>query len=53
MPPAVHILPPGKIVVRMNSQVENFSGELMHTGGFLVIHADNSCEINLIEGVDK
>lgn len=53
MPAAAHILPPGKLVVKTNSQIENFSGDFMHLGGFLVIHPDNSCEINLMECIDR
>lgn len=49
MPPALHLLPPGKISVKVNETLEGFSGELMHTGGWMVINADNSCEINLLE----
>ena len=29
------------------------SGEFMHTGGFCFVHADNSCEINLLECCEK
>lgn len=53
MPPAAYILPPGSLKVRLNTTIPGFSGDFMHMGGFLVIHADNSCEINLIECVDK
>ena len=53
MPAAVHMLPPGKITVRTNTQIDDFSGEIMHLGGWLVIHSDNTCEINLMDGFDK
>lgn len=53
MPPAAHILPPGKLLVRLNNPTEDFNGDLMHLGGFLVIHPDNSCEINLTECVNR
>ena len=53
MPAAAHILPPGKLVVRLNNPTEDFSGDLMHMGGFLVIHPDNSCEINLVECIER
>lgn len=53
MPAAVHMLPPGKLTVRSNSPIDDFSGEIMHLGGWLVIHSDNTCEVNLMEGVDK
>lgn len=49
----MHILPPGYLKVRTTSTNENFSGDLMHLGGWLVIHPDNSCEVNLVECVEK
>ena len=53
MPAAVHILPPGVIKLRTENEMKDFSGELVHTGGFLVIHPDNSCDVNLMEAFDK
>jgi len=53
MPPACHMLPPGKLMVRLNSPQEDFSGDMMHLGGFLVIHADNTCEINLVDCFER
>ena len=29
------------------------SGEFIHTGGWLFVHDNNSCEINLLECEDK
>ena len=52
-PAAMHILPPGYLKVRTNTQTENFTGDLMHLGGWLVVHPDNTCEVNLIECVEK
>lgn len=52
MPAALHILPPGGLIVRTGSNIEGFSGDFLHTGGWLAIHPDNSCEINLMECVD-
>lgn len=52
-PAAMHILPPGYLKVRTNSTTDDFTGDLMHLGGWLVVHPDNTCEINLIECVDK
>ncbi len=37
MPPAMHVLPPGYLKVRLNNPSDDFSGDFMHTGGFLVI----------------
>lgn len=42
-PPALHILPPGAIRVRLTRDVAGVSGDFMHTGGWVIIHADNSC----------
>lgn len=53
MPPAVHILPPGPLKVRMDKENPNFSGDLLHTGGWLMINPDNTCEINLMDCVDR
>ena len=53
MPPAAHVLPPGFLKVRMEKEIEGFSGDLMHLGGWLVIHPDNSCEINVMDIVER
>jgi len=53
MPAAVHVLPPGSLKIRMEKENPNFSGDLMHTGGWLIINPDNSCEINLMEAVER
>ena len=29
------------------------TGEFIHTGGYCFVHANNSCEINLLEAVEK
>ena len=52
-PAAVHVLPPGLLRVKLEKDVSDFSGDLLHTGGFVVINADNSCQIHLTEAVDK
>lgn len=38
-PPALHILPPGVIKVKMTTEIKGQSGEFMHIGGWAVIHA--------------
>ena len=53
MPPAAHVLPPGSLKVRMEKENPDFSGEFMHTGGWLVINPDNTCEISLMECIDR
>ena len=49
----MHILPPGALRVRLTRDVPGVSGDFMHTGGWIIIHADNSCEINLMDIVDR
>ena len=53
MPPAVHVLPPGFLRIKMDKENPDFTGDLMHMGGWLIINPDNSCEINLMEAVDR
>lgn len=53
MPAAVHVLPPGSLKVRMDKENPKFSGDLLHTGGWLIINPDNTCEISLMECVDR
>ena len=53
MPPAMHVLPAGALNVRLPNPMENFSGDFVHSGGWLIIHADNSCEINLVDCFEK
>ena len=49
----MHILPPGYLKVRTGNTSEKFSGDLMHLGGWLIIHPDNTCEVNLVDCVEK
>lgn len=53
MPAALHILPPGHLQIKTNSEIKDFSGDFMHLGGFVSINPDNSCEISLFECVDS
>ena len=55
MPPALHILEPGfvKVKLKNSKEADEFSGEIIHSGGWAVIHPDNTCEISLLEGLDK
>ena len=53
MPPSIHMLPPGTLKLKSETEIKGFSGELIHMGGWLVIHPDNSCDINLMEAFDK
>lgn len=53
MPPALHILPPGPLIIRLSNSTDDFSGDFLHLGGWLIIHGDNSCEINLVDCFDK
>lgn len=53
MPPAMHILPPGPLIIRLSNSTNEFSGDFIHSGGWLIIHGDNSCEINLMDCFEK
>lgn len=53
MPPSIYILPAGELKVKLTEEVKGFSGTIMHTGGWAVIHPDNTCEINLMEAFEK
>ncbi len=48
-PPAMHILPPGPLRVKFSQDTKDLSGDYMHAGGWVFIHADNTCEINLVD----
>ena len=56
--PRVYLLPPGQIKVVGLTEgegkiTESASGEFIHTGGWLFVHDNNSCEINMLECVEK
>ena len=53
MPPAVHVLPPGFLKVRMDKERADITGDYMHLGGWLIINPDNSCEINLMDLIER
>lgn len=38
-PPALHILPPGFIKVKLNQDNKETSGDYLHTGGWMIVHA--------------
>ena len=52
-------MPPGQIkVAGMTAESEgkitnSESGEFIHSGGWLFVHDNNSCEINMLECVEK
>ena len=52
-PPATYVLPPGYLKVKFTENREDTKGEYLHTGGWLVVHPDNSCEITLADGWEK
>ncbi len=52
-PPSTHVLPPGFLKVRLEEDVANFSGDILHLGGWLTVHPDNTCEIALMDYVEK
>ena len=56
--PRVYLLPPGQLnVIAMaagaGKNTSSESGQFMHTGGWLFVHVNNSCEINLLECTEK
>ena len=52
MPPAAYILTPGRISVKPEADRKDFKGDFVHFGGWLTIHADNTCEIFLMDAVE-
>ena len=52
-PSALYILEPGLLRVKTDKEVAGLPSDLFHTGGFAVVHPDNSCEIHLTEAVSR
>ena len=52
-PAAIYVIPPGQLKVKFTTDVKNTSGDYLHLGGWVFVHADNSCEVNLIECVER
>ena len=53
MPPALHMLVPGLISIKPETDNKSFVGEFAHFGGWMVIQADNTCEIYLLDAVER
>ena len=56
--PRVYLLPPGQIKLAGMTEGEgkvtkSDSGEFIHSGGWCFVHDNNSCEINMLECVEK
>ena len=56
--PRVYLLPPGQIKLAGltagdGKKTESESGEFIHSGGWCFVHDNNSCEINMLECVEK
>ena len=57
--PRVYLLPPGQIkVAGLTAETEgkkthSETGEFIHSGGWLFVHDNNSCEINMLECCEK
>ena len=56
--PRVYLLPPGQIKIAALTDgpgkvTKSDSGEFIHTGGWCFVHDNNSCEINMLECVEK
>jgi hypothetical protein len=58
-PPVMYLLPAGEIKVTQmvrgdgNNTDVNSNGEFMHAGGYVVVHDNNTCDVNLFECVEK
>ena len=52
-PAAAYILLPGSLKVLLTEDRKDTTGEFVHSGGFAVIHPNNTVEINLMECFDK
>ena len=53
MPAAAYVLLPGSLKVQLTEDRKDTTGEFVHSGGFAVIHPNNTLEINLVECFDK
>jgi len=38
MPPALHVLPPGSIRLKLTGDTKGVADEYIHTGGWAIIH---------------
>lgn len=52
-PGALYVLPPGPLKIKLTQEVPGISGDFLHTGGWLIVHSDNSCEINVMDIFEK
>ncbi|CAD8097716.1 unnamed protein product [Paramecium sonneborni] len=52
-PAAVYILPPGPLKIKFTQDVKGITGDFLHLGGYVFVNPDNSCEINLLDVVDR
>ncbi len=52
-PPAAYVLLPGSLKVLLTEDRKDTTGEFVHSGGFAVIHPNNTVDINLVECFDK
>ncbi|EGR34765.1 hypothetical protein IMG5_002370 [Ichthyophthirius multifiliis] len=48
-PASLYVLPPGPLKIKLTQDVKDVSGDYLHSGGWLIIHADNTCEINVMD----
>jgi hypothetical protein len=37
-PPAVYVLPPGHLKIKLTQEQKGVSGDYMHTGGWVIVH---------------
>ena len=52
-PSGLYIILPGLLEIRLTKEVPGFSGNVIHNGGFIAVHLDNSCEISLMDAFER
>lgn len=52
-PAALYVLPPGNLKIKFTQDVAGVAPEYLHTGGWAIVHMDNTCEINFMDLVEK
>ena len=52
-PASVRMLLPGSLSVQPDTDSKDFVGNFVHTGGWLVVHENNTCEVFLMEAIEQ
>eukprot|EP00825_Cyclidium_porcatum_P041994 TRINITY_DN5634_c0_g2_i3.p3 TRINITY_DN5634_c0_g2~~TRINITY_DN5634_c0_g2_i3.p3 ORF type:complete len:111 (-),score=20.31 TRINITY_DN5634_c0_g2_i3:415-747(-) len=53
LPSALYVLPPGQMKIKFTQEVKGMPSDFLHLGGWAIVHTDNTCEINLVDLVEK